>query len=258
MRRWLIGGAMAMVAAAAASAGPAIVLAHGKRDAPPYALDPVVRAMRACGFTVETPDMPWSASRQYDVGHGAAVAMLVEAVTRLKTQGASAVFVGGHGLGANTALAAAGRAAVDGVVMIAPAHTPETQAFAGPVAESLRQAREQVARGEGAWPSTLLDFDHRTLRDISISADGYLSYFSPEGTAAMSRSAARLAPGVPVLWLYGTWDVLRDDGQALFFAQLPPSPRHRRVALFNPLGNTPKAAVAGILNWLGSARCLAE
>lgn len=248
--RSLLTAGLLWAAALTASAAPAIVLAHGKRDAPPYALDPLMRALRARGFAVETPDMPWSAARQYDADHGTAVLMLVDAVNRLRANGASAVFIGGHGLGGNTALSAATRVAVDGVVMIAPAHTPDTMAFAAVVGESLGRARELVALGQGAQAETLLDYDHRATHNIKISAASYLSYFAPDGSAAMTLSAARLAPGVPVLWTYGTWDVVRDDGQALFFSRLPPNPRHRRLALFTPLGNTPKAAAAHVVDWL--------
>jgi pimeloyl-ACP methyl ester carboxylesterase len=251
-RTFMVGGLLA-AAALAAGAGPAIVLAHGKRDAPTYALDPLVQALRARGFTVETPDMPWSAARQYDADHSAALSMLVDAVRRLRAQGANPVFIGGHGLGGNSALAAAARVSVDGVVMVAPAHTPDAEPFALVVGPSLGLAREVVARGQGAQVLALLDHDHRATQEIRISAASYLSYFAPDGTAAMSVSAPQLAAGVPVLWVYGSWDVMRDEGRALFFSRLPPHPRHRQRALFTPLGNTPSAAVVEVADWLERA-----
>lgn len=249
LRRAAIAGLL-WVLTITASAGQAVVLAHGKRDIPPYALDPLAQALRASGYTVVTPEMPWSARRNFDADHAQALAILVDAVTKLRADGATAVFVGGHGLGGNTALAAATRVPVDGVVLIAPAHAPDATAFAARVSDSVRQARDLVARGDGAKAVGLLDFDHRATHEIRITAAQYLSYFSPDGTAAMSLSAARLAPSVPVLWIYGTWDVLRDDGLDLFFSRLPPNAKHRRVALVNLMGNTPKAAVAEVVDWL--------
>jgi hypothetical protein len=235
-------------------AGPAIVLAHGKQDAPPYAIDPVVQVLRAQGFTVLTPDMPWSATRQYDVGHAAAVAQLVDVVTRLRAEGAQPVFIGGHGLGGNTALAVATEVAVDGVVMIAPAHTPDAPAFALAVSDSLRLAQSQLARGEGAVPLALLDFNHRRTQPIHISPAHYISYFSATGTAAMSLAAPLVRPGVPVMWIYGWWDVLRAEGHGLFFSRLPAHPQHLPLSLFNPLGDTPKAAAQDVARWLAALK----
>jgi pimeloyl-ACP methyl ester carboxylesterase len=235
-----------------ASAYPAIVLAHGKQDTPPYAIDPVVQVLRAQGFTVLTPDMPWSATRQYDAGHPAAVAQLVQAVTRLRAEGAHPVFVGGHGLGGNTALAAATQVVVQGVVLIAPAHTPDAPAFALAVSDSLHQAQALVARGASTVPVTLLDFNHRSTQPIHITPADYVSYFSAAGTAAMSLTALQLPKGVPVMWVHGLWDVLRADGHGLFFSHLPAHAQHLPLSLFNPLGNTPKAAAVDIARWLAA------
>ena len=244
-----VGSVLALTTSVVSAAG-AIVLAHGKRDVAPYALDPVVQTLRSQGYTVVTPDMPWSATRGFDAGHGDAIKSLSDAVTQLRDAGANPVFVGGHGLGANTALAVAATVKVDGVVLIAPAHTPDVESFAAPVRTNLLRAQDAVARNEGTMILSLLDFDHRATHEIRIRANDYVSYFQPDGTAAMSLSAARVPPGVPVLWIYGLWDVVRDEGQDLFFSHLPANKLHRRAALLNVLGNTPKSAATDIAVWL--------
>ena len=246
----LLGFLLFMPALTTAAPSLAIVLAHGKQDAPPYAIDPVVERLRARGVTVVTPDMPWSAPRNFDADHESAIMQIVSEVQSLRATGVNEIFIGGHGLGGNTALAAAARVSVRGVVLIAAAHTPDSASFAKPIAASLTRAREMIARGEGARTDAFLDSNHQTTREVRTSAAIYASYFEPGGTAAMSLSAAKLPRDAAVLWLYGTWDVLRDEGEALFFARLPAHPATRRVSLLTPFGNTPAKASALIEDWL--------
>ncbi|MGH9578272.1 MAG: hypothetical protein ACRD3R_12610, partial [Terriglobales bacterium] len=70
----------------------------------------------------------------------------------------------------------------------------------------------------------------------------------------MSRSARGLRRPLPVLWVYGSRDVLRDEGAALFFDALPPHPLSRRESLWTPFGGTPRAATSAVLTWLESLK----
>ena len=219
----------------------------------PYAIAPLAQALRAAGYLVATPEMPWSLRRNFEVGHERALSEVDAAVALLRREGAQRIVVGGHGLGGNTALAYAAQGSpVEGLLLLAPAHTPERLEFSGPVAASVNRARQLVAKGGADIREEFLDSNHRSTRAVTTAAGVYWSYFDPEGTAAMSRSAHRMPRALPVLWIYGSRDVLRDEGIALFFAVLPAHPRSRRVSLWAPFGGTPQAAVEDASAWLKS------
>ena len=246
-----LASALTAVTWAAGASGVGVVLLHGKQDEPPYAVQPLAAALRAAGHLVETPEMPWSLRRDFDAAHEEALAEIAEVANGLRRRGARRIVVGGHGLGGNTALAfAASGAQVDGLLLVAPAHVPESPDFARPVAADVNRARELVAAGNGAGRALFHDTNHRSWRPVSTTAAIYWSYYNPDGTAAMSRSARGLRHPLPVLWVYGSRDVLRIEGGALFFDLLPPHPLSRRESLWTPFGGTPRAAADVALEWL--------
>lgn len=230
-----------------------VVLMHGKDDTPPFTVEPVAHALRERGYRVATPEMPWSARRGMDAPHAEAIREAAAAAASLRAQGARRIALGGHGLGGNTALAAlAAGVPAEALLLLAPAHTPERREFAGAVAAHVERARALVDANRGDERAWLLDFTHRATRPVQTSAATYWSYFDPQGSAAMSRSAAAIARPVPVLWVHGSRDVVREEGRALFFERLPRHALSREERLWAPFGGTPRAAVGVVVGWLES------
>lgn len=243
----------ATCAAGAEDSSWGVVLMHGKDDAPPFAVEAVALALRERGYRVATPEMPWSARRGLDAPHAEAIRVAAAAAADLRAQGVQRIALGGHGLGGNTALAAlADGVPAEALLLLAPAHTPERREFAGAVAEHVERARVLVGAGRGGERDRFLDFTHRATRPVYTSAATYWSYFDPEGSAAMSRSAAAIARPVPVLWVHGSRDVVQEEGRALFFERLPRHVLSREARLWTPFGGTPRVAAGLVTGWLES------
>src|SRR3954465_10877780 len=82
-----------------------VVIMHGKwGGAGDKAMAPLAAALRAAGFLVDQPEMPWSGTRLYDRDYDAAMDEIDAAVARLKARNAQKIVVSGQSLGGNAAL----------------------------------------------------------------------------------------------------------------------------------------------------------
>jgi acetyl esterase/lipase len=210
-----------------------------------------VAALAPAGYPVETPEMPWSARRAFDAGVERALDEVEAAVGRAQTRGARAVIVGGHGLGANAALAyAAARGGMIAVVMLAPDHLPDLPGVGGRVRESVERARTMVAGGHGAVRAGFDDVHRGVRRSIAMRAADYLSYYDPAGPAVLPLNASRLRHGVPVLWAVGEDDPVLAHGQGYAFDRAAGDPRSRYLVVGGGHDQTPRAAAPTVLAWL--------
>jgi len=245
----------AAAASAAASSNPGkigVVLLHGKysTNKPDSPIGRLGRALDEAGFTTTAPEMPWSYDRHFDATIETAFAEIDRAVAALKAEGVTKVVIAGHSLGANIGLAyATERPGLAGVIAIAPGHTPESpdwpRSFAGDVAK----ARAMVAAGKGDAVAAFGDHIRGGRKPFRLRAKIYLSYFDPDGLAAMSKTAARLPPGTPILWIVET-NRLKLISARTTFERIPGAGRKQFIAVDASHNDAPARSAKQIIAWL--------
>ncbi|MDF2467485.1 MAG: hypothetical protein K0Q43_5720 [Ramlibacter sp.] len=67
---------------------------------------------------------------------------------------------------------------------------------------------------------------------------------------ALPALSPKIAQHVPVLWLVGGNDPLRERGEDFAFAKAPPHPASKFRLLKSDIGNAPDAAAGPILEWI--------
>lgn len=237
------------VHAQAADRACAVVLMHGKWGNP-QAIGFFGRRLEpAC--TVKSIDMPWSARRGYDVPYPQALEQIADEVRQFRAQGFRRVLLAGHSFGANAALAyMAQHGDADGVIALAPGHSPAAAYRRGIGREAVDEARAKVAAGEGAAMLTMADLNQGQTRNVRMRADVLLSYFDPEGLGHMPGTAERFKKAVPLLWVIGTQDPLYPAGEAFAYAKAPPHPASRYLVVEAGHVNTPDVAVEQVKGWI--------
>ncbi|CAN5700925.1 hypothetical protein BH11PSE7_BH11PSE7_19170 [soil metagenome] len=239
--------------AIAAEKDVGIVLMHGKWDKPPLGVSNLARSLESAGYLVVTPTMPWSGLRTYDVDYPAALTEIDAAAGGLKAKGAKRILVAGQSLGANAALAyaAAGRE-VDGVIVIAPGHTPERTGFRNGLQSSVTKARQMVTDGKGDEKAWFDDINQGERRQVQSPAKAYLSFFDPEGMGAMPRSAAAIPRAVPLFVAIGSGDALAAAGEDYLFNRAPRHEKSRYVVLNGAHMGLSTVAAPEVIAWLKS------
>src|SRR6185503_12896654 len=152
--------ALASQIASAAGEDLGVVLLHGKGGSPTGYIRELASALQAKGYLVSTPTMPWAKNRIYDASFEEAMAEIDREVDALHQKGAKLVVVGGQSLGANAALGyAASRDRIGGIIALAPAHNPESPAFARRLGSDLQRAKAMVAAGKGKEKQAFSDLN---------------------------------------------------------------------------------------------------
>ena len=225
-----------------------IVLMHGKWAGPPaLPIQTLAKTLRAKGFKVIVPVMPWGEKRMYDVDYPTALSEIESSVVVLRKKGAKRIIVAGHSFGANASIAyAASEREVDGVIAIAPGHAPDLQNFGASVAK----ARQMIANGKAEETASFDDKSQGRDRTISTTAKIYLSYFDPDGMGDMPKSAAAIPKPVPFLWVVGTHDRIYRYGEDYVFNKVPKHPRNTYLVVNADHRDTPEVAAAQIVEWI--------
>lgn len=256
MRVWLQRVAVLSVMALGMFAAPAwaegkigVVLMHGKWSNGIPLIASLADRLRAEGYLVSTPEMPWSARRMYDVSYDDALSEIDRAVQSLRNKGADRIVVAGHSLGANAALGyGARREGLSGIIALAPGHTPELPSMKERYVSDVAHARALVAAGQGDQWVTYMDINQGKSRTVSVSARVFLSYCDPEGPAVMPDNAAKLT--APLLWIVGNDDKMSDRGEGYAFAKAPAQPLNRYVQVNAGHMETPTVAAGDVVTWL--------
>ena len=246
--------ALASHIAAAAANDLGVVLLHGKGGSPTGYVRELAAALQGRGYMVSTPAMPWAKSRIYDASFEEAMAEIDRHVDALRQQGAKFVVVAGQSLGANAALGyAASRERVGGIIALAPAHNPESQAFAKRLGSDVRRARAMVAAGKGTEKQVFSDINQGKALEVTATAEVYLSWFDPDGPAVMPRSAASIKSPTPLLFIVGSADRTAPTRDYIF----DKAPAHAKSKFVTVTANhftVPTAAIEEVVTWLGALR----
>ncbi len=250
----VIALAAAVFVSPAFAADIGVVLMHGKwgNTNPGSPTGKLARAIEGGGFLVEFRDMPWSRERAYDKDVEGALAEIDAAVKRLKDKGAARIVIAGQSLGANIAMAyGAHRDGLAGIMAISPGHVPESVVIRPALAGDVTRAREMIAAGKGAEKESFLDINQGERKNLSASAQIYLSWMDPEGVAVMPKSATQIKPGTPFFWIVGEKDSIVERGKGYAFDKVPAHPKNAYVVIPGGAhGDTQTIATPKILEWL--------
>jgi pimeloyl-ACP methyl ester carboxylesterase len=250
-RALLVALALLPAAAAAQPSATGVVLMHGKWGTPDKGIQPVELELRGAGFLVVSQEMPWSDRRAYDASFDEAMAQIDGEVAKLKAQGARKIVVGGQSFGANMALAYAARHPdVNGVMALAPGHSPERFANNPRMVESLGKAKSLLAAGKGGSFANFNDVNQGRTREVSAKPAVYLSYFDPAGPAVMPNNAAMLSPNMPLLVVVGTRDPIYSAGTSYIFDRAPRNPYSAFRNVEADHFGTPAAARRIVVEWV--------
>jgi pimeloyl-ACP methyl ester carboxylesterase len=227
----------------------AMVVMHGKWGGPRF-LDGFARAMGpACD--AKTIEMPWSARRSYDAGYPAALQEISKQVQAFRAQGYRRVLLAGHSFGANAVMAHMAEVGdVDGIIALAPGHSPRYMYESGIDRISVDEARSAVAGGRADEKIKLNDLNQGQRRDFNLPAQVLLSYFDPDGLGHMPATAARFKRAVPFMWVIGTRDPLYPSGEAFAYALALPHPQSSYVVVQADHKDTPEVATSQVLAWV--------
>ena len=229
----------------------AVIAIHGKWGAPP---GPIAHFLQNAGLTVESPTMPWSRLRLYDVPYEEGLKEVHQRVSRLKSQAFKKVIMIGHSFGANGTLAYASQYQdVDALVLLAPGHVPEISYEFNRTTSDVNAARALVDSGRGEETLTFTDPNSgNRSRVLTAKARIYLSYFDPQSMANMPASAAKIAQSIPVLLINSTEDGISRRGESYIFNQLKKHPKSIfRVSSASHMG-TPEDNKEEVLKFIQS------
>jgi pimeloyl-ACP methyl ester carboxylesterase len=227
----------------------AVVLMHGKWGGTQYIgffgnkLEPV------CDY--KALEMPWSKRRNYDVPYATALMEIKTQVDTFRQQGYKRVVLAGHSFGANAALAyMKTEGNVDGIVLLAPGHTPSVMYQRGIGKNALEKARDLVSLGKGDEFLSMDDFNQGKFQSVRMRADVLLSYFEPDGLGNMALTSAAFKKPIPVLWVVGTRDPLYPYGSSYGFDKTPHQEMSKFLVVDADHASTPDVAVELVKGWL--------
>jgi len=224
---------------------------HGKTAAPNVGIDGLAAALQGAGYLVDAPEMCWSKQRIYDRPLLDCLTEIDAAVARLKARGAARIVVAGMSQGGDAALVyGASRGGLAAILVLAPA-SPEHQFTLPGIADSVTQARAQVAAGHANETGSFSDRNAFGLFQVRTTAAIYLSYLDPQGPANVLAAVRRLR--LPLLWVAGNADPSQTGAQAVF-QQAPTNPQSRFVTVASAHLGTPNAAKDSVLAWLAALR----
>lgn len=225
-----------------------IVLMHGKWGGP-KGLGKITNFLRSEGVLVDAPTMPWSRKRAYAKTYDASMEEIDAAVKRLRSKGANRVFIGGHSMGANAVLGyGARRTEPAGIVLLAPGHTPSMRGFTRRVQKSLKKARGLASRGKGKQRTKFGDINQGKTKQVSTTAEIYLSWFDPVGPAVVPTNARNIPKGLPVFCADGSREKFKRC--SLVQSSLKASEKHLFERVDADHRGVPHAAGTSLLKWL--------
>jgi pimeloyl-ACP methyl ester carboxylesterase len=236
-------------------AGIGLVLMHGKGGQPESNIASLAAALEAQGAKVVRPRMAWSGRRgqptSYAVDYNTALRTIDPAIAELRKSGATKIYVAGQSIGANAAIAYGVRygKTLQGVIAIAPGHTPDRWARNAEIARGLLEAKALIAQGLGDKTRFFPDINQGRSFEVPATPRAWLSFFDPDGPASMPKNAKAL-PRIPFLWVIGRDDVLAAAGADYAFAQAPTHPKSRYMELDSGHMDAPDKAISVIMEWL--------
>ena len=235
-----------------------VLLMHGKTGSPQNpVIQQLAQRMGAAGWTVVTPEMPWSRNRYLQGDWDGVMAEMTAHAKALRHQGVTHIVVAGHSMGCPAALSFAARGGdAQALVLLAPGHVPAgyyDSERLRPVRESIDEARALVAAGKGNDNQRFNDINQGKQQPVITSARAYLSFFDPASDAEMGVTAPRMPAGTPVYTAIGRKDPLFARVREYFVDRLPPNTHTRLAEYAGGHLDTPVEAADDLLAWVPKA-----
>lgn len=108
-----------------------------------------------------------------------------------------------------------------------------------------------VVVGQGLGANAAIAYAAKGDLDAVVALGGDAAV-APASFAALPALTPQIDQHVPVLWLVGANDPLRERGEDFAFAKAPPHPASKFQLLKSDLGQAPDAAAGPILDWIKS------
>jgi hypothetical protein len=198
-------------------------------------------------------ELPWSKNRLYDKPYPDAINEIHLQVNHFRSEGYKRVLLAGHSFGANAALAYLTIFDdVDGVILLAPGHTPKYMFNRQMNLSTLEQAQELLKNGRGSEKVNFVDFNQGRTESQRASAESFYSYFNPEGLGDMSRSAKLIKKSVPILMVVGTKDPLFSTAEQNIYLMTPKNPYSKYIVVEADHGSTPNISVSQVNDWIAT------
>jgi pimeloyl-ACP methyl ester carboxylesterase len=243
---------LSLTAFASDSSDVGIVLMHGKQGSPATVINGLASKLRSAGYAVSTPTMPWSRDRIYETTVDGAMREIDGACGSLRKKGAKKIIVAGQSLGANAAIRyAATRKNIDGLICLAPGHSPEKAPMRERRAKDVERAKQMIEEGNTGQATQFTDGNMGRAFQIALPPDVYLSWMDPEGPAVMPNNAASIRKPIPILYVVGSRDSLTTSKDYIF-DKAPYHPKSRFVTVSADHLGVPSAAIEEVLSWLES------
>ena len=232
-----------------------VVVMHGKWGGPksPYLRVLAEKIQRICD--VELREMPWSRNRNYDESYEVSLEKLSNTVRSYRQKGYRTIILSGQSFGANASIAyQATYGDIDGVIALAPGHSPYEMYQMGMNRPLIEAAKQQISKGSPEALIEFTDLNQGERKTFSIRADVLYSYFRPDGLGNMSLSASRFKKSVPFLWVIGTKDPLYKGGAAYAHEKAPPNPLSKYVVVDANHATTPEIASDIVFDWIAQIK----
>jgi len=224
-----------------------VVLLHGK-GSEPIGLKSLASALTTAGFSVETPELPWSKNRNYDQPYEEADIEIAGAIATLKAKGVRQIVLAGHSLGAAAALHnAVTDNGIIALVLIAPAHFPEGDTALKLAGKSVAEARQIVNSKNANQISDFVEVPSGRL--LTLPASIYLSYYDPQGPSAMSLFAHEVKIK-NIAWFAASSDPATDKFSTLVVPNLPSNIQLNRIDIISDHAHSPDIAKDIVVDWL--------
>lgn len=209
--------------------------------------------MRGKGYVLDSPEMPWSPRHHYDVSFAEMLGQIDAAIGRLKEQGATVIFLGGHSFGAAAALAycRAHPEAIRGVVSLSAGHMPEAKRMRELFADDVAKARQMVADGRGSETAPFDEMNQGEPMAVWTTAGHYVDWFAPDGPMNLHDNVAHCAN--PVFWAISTDEQGKPVDRPMF-TLLPPNPMNRFVVIPGTHVDTADGAASDVVQWIEALR----
>lgn len=204
------------------------------------------------GFLIESPLCAWSKRKNYSQPVDIALSKCVTPrVKKLKKRGAKKIIILGNSLGANAAIRAGVVIdGIDGIVAMAPGHTPEHQRTRDALSNDIAQAKAKISAGNGHERIRFRDFNQGERNPKETSAENFLSWFDPKGKAVMALNAPKIKDGTAFLWIAGKDDIISNGTGKKIYESVPTHPNSEFVLVEGGHRDVRKFGKDRIIQWL--------
>jgi hypothetical protein len=137
---------------------------------------------------------------------------------------------------------------VTGIMLLAPGHSPDTQATF--FSASVSKAKGMIDDGRADETADFYDNNQGKTSTITTRARVYYSYFDPKGLGAMTVTAPQMRPGTAVLLIIGNNDPWSGRARSLIFEKVPAHAQSRYVEIVSNHMDAPRDGIGHLLDWL--------